>query len=517
MATERLSMRKTREILRQKWGLGRSHREIASSLGVSAGAVGEVSGRAKRAGLATEAELATLTDEELEAKLYGERRAPSPERPVPDCAYLHAERRRVGVTLELLHVEYLEKHPDGYQYSQFCEYYRRWLSMRGLSMRQVHRAGEKLFVDYAGKKPHYIDGATGERVECELFVAVLGASNFTYAEATRSQRGPDFIGSHVRALTFFGGVPEALVPDQLKSAVTRACRYEPSIQRTYEEMALHYGTTVLPARPASPRDKPKVEVAVLIAERWILARLRNQTFFSLAELNARIAELLDDLNQRIMRVYGTNRSALFERLDRPALRPLPADAFVYADWKRCRVNIDYHIELDHHCYSVPHALIHQQVEARSSATTVEVFHHGQRVASHPRSYHQGQHSTTTAHMPKAHQQHLEWSPSRIIHWAQKTGPHTAALVTAILEERRHPEQGYRSCMGLLRLGQRYGAQRLEAACLRGLAVSARSYRHIAAILKAGLDQMPLPETATQTASAQPLPSHDNIRGPKYYT
>ena len=515
MATERLSMRKTREILRQKWAMGRSHREVAASLCVSAGAVGEVLGRARRAGLDTLVALEALSDEALDALLYGARRTTATERPMPDCRYLYAERRRPGVTLELLHLEYLEKHPGGYQYTQFCEIYRRWLSQRGLSMRQVHRAGEKLFVDYAGKKPHYADAVTGECVECELFVAVLGASNFTFAEATKSQSGPDFIQSHVRAFAFLGGVPEAIVPDQLKSGVTTACRYEPGVQRTYEEMALHYGTTVLPARPASPRDKAKVEVAVQIAERWILARLRDETYFSLDALNVRIAELLDDLNERTMRVYGTSRRVLFERLDRPALRPLPTERFVYADWKRCRVNVDYHVEVDHHYYSVPHALIHEEVEARFSTLTVELLFRGQRVASHRRSDERGRHTTVTEHMPKAHQKHLEWSPSRIVNWAETIGPKTAALVAAILEERRHPEQGYRSCLGLLRLGKRYGNDRLEAACARALAVSARSYRHVDSILKSGLDRLLLPES-TVDAAPTATTHHENARGRNYY-
>ena len=344
---------------------------------------------------------------------------------------------------------------------------------------------------------------------------ILGASNFTFAEATRSQRGPDFIASHVRALAFLGGVPKAIVPDQLKSGVTKACRYEPGIQRTYEELARHYDTTVLPARPASPRDKAKVEVGVQIAERWILARLRNETFFSLEALNVRIAELLDDLNERTMRLYGASRRALFERLDRPALRPLPTERFDYAEWKRCRVNVDYHVEVDHHYYSVPHALIHEEVEARSSATTVEVFHRGQRVSSHRRSDVRGHHTTIPEHMPKAHQKHLEWSPSRIVSWAQTIGERTAALVAAILAERRHPEQGYRSCLGILRLGKRYGNDRLEAACARAMAVSARSYRHVDSILKAGLDRLPLlvPEP---TAPTENVPDHENVRGRNYY-
>jgi transposase len=382
-------------------------------------------------------------------------------------------------------------------------------------MRQVHRAGDKLFVDYAGKTPHYVDGSTGERVECELFVAVLGASNYTYAEATRTQRGPDFIGSHVRAYAFFGGVPAATVCDQLRTGVTVPCRYEPGIQRTYEEMARHYGTTVLPARPASPRDKAKVEVGVQIAERWILARLRNEKHFSLESLNERILELVDELNARMMRVYGQSRRALFVRLDSPALRPLPVDAFTFAEWKQCRVNVDYHVDVEHHYYSVPHALIHEVVEARISAMTVEVFHRGQRVASHRRSVMRGHHTTVAEHMPKAHQKHLEWSPSRIVGWAQTIGPQTAALVTAILDERRHPEQGYRSCLGILRLAKRYGSARLEAACARALAVNARSYRNVDSILRTGLDRLP-PAAPAEPASSTEKPSHENVRGPGYY-
>jgi transposase len=378
MAAERLSMRNAREILRQKWELGRSHRQVAESLGVSIGIVSRTERRARRLGLQW-ATVRGLSDAELESRLYEGHAPRQSTRPRPDPVYIHTERAKPGVTLELLHHEYLEQHPDGYRYTQFCEVYRQWLRCRRLSMRQVHRAGEKLFMDYSGKKPHLVDPHTGEIVEVELFVAVLGASNYTYAEATRTQQVADFISSQVRTFEFLGGVPAVLIPDQLKTAVTHACRYEPAIQRTYQELAEHYGTTVLPARPAHPRDKAKAEVSVQIVQRCILARLRHQVFFSLAALNARIAELLLELNRRPMRLYRASRLELFERLDRPALKPLPAERFEVAEWKRARVNIDYHVELDGHYYSVHHSLLHEAVELRVTATTVEIFlHHGAR-------------------------------------------------------------------------------------------------------------------------------------------
>src|SRR5438093_6896306 len=513
MATERLSMRQIRELLRQKWTLGRTHREVAEGLRIGLGTVSTVERRARAAGLDW-GQVDTLTDEALEARVYGPPTPPTHHRAVPDCVYLHAERRKPGVTLELLHLEYLEQHPAGYRYTQFCEVYRRWLRRRGLSMRQVHRAGAKLFVDYAGQKPTIFDATTGEVIAVELFVAVLGASNYTYAEATRTQQVPDWVASHQRAFQFFGGVTEAIVPDQLKSGVVVPCRYEPGVQRTYDDVAQHYGTVILPARPAKPRDKAKLEVAVQVAERWILARLRHETFFSLAALNARIAELLADLNARPMRLYRASRRDLFERLDQPALRALPAEAFVYSEWKvAARVNIDYHIELHGHYYSVPYALIHEHVDARLTATTVEIFHRGQRVAAHRRSFSRGQPTTDPGHMPKAHQRHLEWTPSRLIDWARTIGPQTAALVEAILADRPHPEQGYRSCLGLLRLAKGYGPDRLEAASTRAVAVGARSYRHVDSILKHGLDRLTRPEVSPPLTLT---PVHEHVRGRDYY-
>jgi transposase len=520
MAAERLSMRQLKEIFRQKWVLKRSHRAIARSVGVSAGAVGGALARATVMGLDW-SQVEALDEATLETRLYGPAATAGTERPLPDPAYIHAERSRPGVTLELLHLEYLEKHPSGYRYTQFCEVYRRWVKSKRLSMRQVHRAGEKLFVDYSGKKPSIVDPKTGEVIAVELFVAVLGASNYTYAEATRTQQIADWIGAHVRCFDFLGGVPRDVVPDQLKSGVTGACRYEPKIQRTYEELACHYGTTVLPARPAHPKDKAKVERAVQVVQRWILARLRHRTFFSLAELNEAIRELTGELNDRTMKTYGASRRELFERLDRPALRALPEQRFVLGEWGTARVNIDYHVDVEGHYYSVPHGRAHDphtgervQVDVRATANTVEIYLRGERIASHPRSGELGRHTTWPDHMPVSHRAHAEWSPSRIIGWAKTIGPDTAKLVEAILTERRHPEQGYRSCLGILRLAKKYGVERLEAACARAVAVNARSYRHVDSILKNGLDRVPV---ATADARPSPTPvTHGNVRGRDYY-
>lgn len=514
MATERLPMRKMREILRLKWVAQRSHREAARSLGVSPGAVASVVGRARVCGLAW-AEVEALTDEALERRLYGPPAgAIEGDRPEPDLVWIHQELRRPGVTLELLHVEYLAQQPCGYRYSAFCERYRAWRARQRLSMRQVHKAGDKAFVDYAGLRPTLVDAVTGEVTPVELFVAVLGASNYTFAVATRTQQSADWIASHSDAAEYFGGVPAVWVPDQLRTGVTAPCRYEPGVQRTYGEWAEHYQTVVIPARPAKPRDKAKVEVAVQVAERWILARLRHEVFFTLAALNARIRELLTELNARPMKGYGGHcRRDLFEQFDRPALQPLPTERFVHGDWLEARVNIDYHIEVQRHYYSVPHALIHETVDVRLAATTVDVFHRGTRVWLHTRSDVPGRHTTVAAHMPHAHRAHLEWSPSRLIRWGGTLGAATQALVEAILASRPHPEQGYRSCLGLLRLEKRYGATRVEAACARALAAGARSYRHVESILKHGLDRQGV---LREEPTARSTRLHDNVRGPAYY-
>lgn len=510
---ERLSMSKTREILRLRWALGLSVRETSRACGASTGVVSKTESRSRRAGLSW-AEVEGLEEVELERRLYGGPKfSRAPSRPEPDPVWIHRELRRTGVTLELLHLEYLAAHPDGYRYTAFCNRYRTWLGRQAVTMRQVHRAGEKAFVDYSGKKPHFFDPLTGQCVEVELFVAVLGASNYTFAEATLTQRIGDFIGSHVRAFGYFGGATKMTVPDQLKSAVRVPCRYEPTIQRSYAELGRHYGTAIVPARPYKPRDKAKVEVAVQVAQRWILARLRHEKFFSLVALNERIAELLEDLNARPMkRLGGVSRRELYERYDRDALLPLPGEPYVIAEWRGARVAPDYHVALDDHYYSVPYVLCTEDVEARLTSTTVEVFHRGKRVASHARSYEKYRHTTLAEHMPAAHRSVFE-AGDELVEWARGIGPMCEALVRRILESNFHREVGWRSAKGLQRQVHEYGPVRLEAACGQALVLGARSYKPVERMLRLGRESMPL--SGAEPAESAPI-AHANVRGPAYY-
>jgi transposase len=420
--------------------------------------------------------------------------------------------RKKSVTLELLWQEYKAAHPDGYQYSWFCERYREWAGKLSVTMRQTHTPGEKLFVDYAGQTLPIIDGLTGEIRPAQLFVAVLGASNYTFAEATWTQQLPDWIGSHVRSFEFMGGVTEILVPDNLKSGVKHPSYYDPELNPTYRDLAQHYGITVLSARSRKPRDKAKVENGVLVVERWILARLRHQRFFSLAEANRAISALLTDLNQRPFKKLRGCRHSAFIELDRPALKALPVDRYQYAEWKVARVGIDYHVEIVEHYYSVPFKFARQQVDVRFTAITVEIFHRGSRIAAHARSSLKHKHTTIDAHMTPAHQQVGGWDSKRLLDWAQKIGPHTHATVENMLGSRRHPQQSYRACLGVLRMGKDYSNPRLEAACSRALTINAANYRSVSSILKNGLDKQSQIE-ATQTTL--PL-THSEVRGPEYY-
>jgi len=506
-------MRKINEALRLRFELDRSHREIARSIGTASSTVSEYLRRFAEAGLSWPLS-STLSETELEAKLFPPvPSVPAAERAEPDWAALHREMRRPGVTLMLLWQEYRATHPQGYAYSWFCEHYRAWVGRLDLVMRQEHRAGEKLFVDYAGPTVPIIDRHTGELRPASIFVGVLGASNYTYAEATWSQELPDWIGAHVRLFNFLGGVVEILVPDNLRSAVSRAHRYEPEINPTYRELARHYGVAVIPARVARPRDKAKAEAGVLLVERWVLARLRNRQFFSLAELNAAIAALLHELNMRPFKKLPGSRASAFAEIDQPALKPLAAQPYELAEWKKVRVHIDYHIEVARHYYSVPHALVGKQLEARVTASTVELFHRGVRVASHLRSRRASGFSTRPEHMPASHREYAKWTPERLGEWAATIGPACAAVIGAILAARRHPQQGFRAALGVLRLGKHYGNPRLEAACERAHRLRITSFKSIESMLKNHLERAPLVEELTP----RQLPLiHENIRGPEFY-
>ncbi len=507
---KRLSMRKIRDALRLHAG-GLSTRKIAASLGLGQSTASEYLGRSRAAGLVWPLP-DELTDAVLEQRLYPRRAGDTGGTyPQPDWAYLHGELRRKDVTLSLLWEEYRAVHPDGYGYSRFCELYSRWEGRLSPVMRQRHVAGERLFVDYSGPTLEVICPMTGEVRTAQIFVATLGASNYTYVEATWTQSLPDWIASHVRAFDFFGGVTAQVVPDNLKSGVTKACFYEPTLNRTYGEMAEHYDTAIVPARPYKPKDKAKVEGAVLIAQRWIMARLRKQRFFTLDDLNAAIRPLLEQLNTKVTRHLGASRQDLFTRLDQPALKPLPVEPYVYAEWKECRVGLDYHIDVHRHYYSVPHQLLREKLWVRITARTIEAYFKGQRVAAHQRTSGNRQHSTHRDHMPANHRFRTDWTPERIRRQAARIGPNTEAYVEVIMRERRHPEQGYRSCMGILRLAKTFGRDRLEAACARALQINARSYSSLHSILKNGLDRQP-----RTRATDEPAITHPNIRGADYF-
>lgn len=513
MPRERLSMRKIKEVLRLRWEAGRSQREIAVSCRLGRTTVREYLVRAEAAGLRWP--LPEGMDEEaLEQRLFPPPAPATQRRAIPDWAALHQELRRKGMTLALLWQEYRAHHPDGYGYSQFCVLYQQWAHTLEPVLRQHYVAGEKLLVDYAGQTVPVVDRATGEVRPAQIFVAVLGASNYTYVEATWTQGLADWIGSHRRCLEFVGGVPALLIPDNLKAGVTSPCFYDPELNRTYQKLAEHYQVAVMPARIRRPRDKAKAETGVQGVERWILARLRNRRFFSLAELNEALRALLTEYNRRPFQKLEGCRESLFQSLDRPALQPLPAQPFEYAEWRKARVNIDYHVEVDRHWYSVPYTLLRQQVEVRLTSTTVEILHKGTRVASHLRSFQPGRHTTVLEHMPRHHREYVQWSPERLVRWAGQTGPAAAQVVEQILASRAHPVQGYRACLGVLRLGKQHGAERLEAACTRALALGtgALNYQSLKSILTHGLEQQPLPAAA---ASPPPI-HHPHIRGAHYY-
>jgi transposase len=512
MPAERLSMKKIRDVLRLTFELGMSRRKVSAATGIGRTAVTDYVQRMGAAGLTWPLPVG-LDDAELERRLYPPGVAAKVAAGIePDWTLIHAEMKRRGVTMTLLWQEYRADHPHGAAYSWFCERYRHWKKSVSPTMRQHHLAGEKLFVDWAGDTIAVIDPADGIEHRARIFVAALGASNYTYAEARWTETLPDWIGCHVNALAAIDGVPKALVPDNLKAGVTKPSRYEPGINRTYQDLADHYRCVVLPTRIIKPRDKAKVEVAVQIVERFVLAKLRNQRFFSLAELNAAIRDCVATINSKVMRAFGQSRNELLETIDRPALNSLPDTTYSYAEWKRARVAPDYHIEIGGHYYSVPSKLIREIVDARITGTTVEIFHNGERIAAHVFSAVKHRHTTIPEHMPSAHRRYAAWTPAKMMDEAAKVGPATSALFEAIMKAKPHPEQGFRSCLGIIGLGRSYGTARLEAASRRGNTIGATSYGSIASILKHGLDKA----FATEPAPDTPPIRHGNIRGSGYF-
>jgi len=511
MAGMRMSMRKIREVLRLTHELGLSVRQVCEATGVGKTAVCEYVNRARVIGI-TWPIPQEITDAELEQRLFtlaGFHDGST--KPVPDWTKVHEELKRRGVTLMILWEEHRAAHVDGHGYSRFCELYGEWRKRLSPTMRQTHVAGDKLFVDWAGDTVPIIDPMTGEVHNAHLFVAALGASSYTYAEARWSETLPDWIGAHVNALDFIGGVPKALVPDNLKAGITKPSRYEPGVNRTYQDLADHYGCVVLPARVRRPRDKAKVEAAVGIVSRFVCGKLRNHRFFSLVELNDAVRECVTKINTKVMKSLKQSRNDLFVTLDRPALRELPKERYQYAEWKRCTVAPDYHVEVDDHYYSVPFTLLRESVDARLADGTVEVFHKGRRIASHLRSRLAHRHTTIPEHMPSSHRRYAEWSPARLLREAEKIGPATATLFAAIMKAKPHPEQGFRSCLGILSLIKSYGPERIEAAARRGNDIGATTYGSVKSILQNGLDR------AFNQNTPDPSPiRHANIRGRGYY-
>ena len=506
-----VTFQKLREILRLGLKHRMGNREISRSCSVSHVTVGGYLKQAKESSL-TWNDVESLEEPELRQLIQGTHGISlKRSKPEPNWQYIHSELGRKGVTLQLLWEEYKEQYPDGYQPTQFGDLYRKWKGTISPSMRQNHKAGDKLFVDYAGQTIPIQIQKTQQTHQAQIFVAVLGMSNYTYAEATWDQALQSWISSHVNAFEYFQGVPRLLVPDNLKSAVSKPNRYDPDINPTYYEMASHYTTAILPARVRKPQDKAKVEVAVQIVERWILAALRNRTFFNLHSVNQEIRTLLEKLNDKPFQKLSGSRRSWFNSTERATLLPLPEIRYEIAEWKNVKVNIDYHVELNRHYYSVPYRHIHQKVQLRHTKNTVEIFLKGKRIASHGKNSLTGGHTTIHEHMPTGHREHLEWSPSRILQWAEKIGQSAKSVVYTIMKSRKHPEQGYRSCLGILRLGKHYGPCRLESACARAVEYGEFRYKYIRTILEKGLDKQ-----NSELPNTQPQQNHRNVRGGTYF-
>ena len=502
-------MRKLREILRLRLHAGLSIRQVRNSLRISIGAIQKISTLAEQTGINWE-QVCQMNDTELARHFYPKADTRSSSRlELPDWSEVHQELRHENMTKYLLWEEYTQKYPNrSYSYAQYCHLYGKWQKKQRRSMRQVHKAGDMLFVDYAGQTVPIISGTTGEIRKAQIFVAVLGASNYTFAEATLSQTLPDWLNSHARALSFFGGVPRLIVPDNLKSGVTKPCRYDPDLNPSYQQLASHYGCAIMPARPRKPQDKSKAEVGVQVIERWILARLRHHSFFSLAELNQCIKALLESVNNRPFKQFKGCRREWFESIDKPALMTLPRELYCYTDVKQVKLNIDYHVQYNEHLYSAPHHLVGERLELHASDNLITLYFHNQRVASHVRKHHRGM-TTVPEHMPVQHEKHQNWSRARLLNWAKDIGEHTSQWVVCLLDSKAHEQQAYRACLGLLNLTRDYPASRINGACAVANQHNLYRLKQVKAILKSNQDKLLNDDEPTPA-----LPQiHENIRGP----
>jgi transposase len=509
---EHTSMKKIREVLRLTYELGLNQRQVAESVCISRTSVQEIQARCKVAKLQWPLGEED-TDEKLSEILFPKTYEKDPEKKIiPDWSNVHKELKMKGVTKQLLWIEYKEENQQGYQYTQFCGKYREWEKLHRLSMRQNHIAGEKMFLDFSGLTVPYVNHQTGEIKKAEIFLAVLGGSSYTFSYAVENQTIPNWIHAHTKAFDYFGGSSLILVPDNLKSAIQKTCRYEPDLNPTYREFAKHYGVAVIPARPYKPKDKSKVEVGVQVAQRWILAKLRKRTFYSILEINDAIQPLLEELNDKKMRHLGSSRKELFEQYEKKELKNLPSEHFEIYEWKNAKINIDYHVQFETNYYSAHHGLVHKDVELRITKNVIEIYHSNKLVALHKRSFQIGKYSTLKGHMPMPHQKHVEWTPERILNWASGIGVNTTKCFGIIIARYPHPEQGFRSCLGILRLAKQYSEYRLEAACTRAVVSSQVSFKSIKNILKTSLDKVKIKEEPMENISI----NHENIRGSDYY-
>lgn len=518
MPAKGTSMKKLTQLLRLHFESKLTTRPIAKSLGLSVGVINKYINLALNKGLSwplpdglNEKALEELLRPASSSKSSNQ----SKDADKINFSKIHQEMKLKGVTLQLLWEEYADEQENPLSYSRYCYHYRMYKKSLKRSMRQIHKAGDKTFIDYSGVTFDIIDPQTNNIRAAEIFVGVLGASKYTYAEATWTQQLHDFLGSQQRMFEFFGGVSALLVPDNLRSAISKTCRYEPDTNPTYAQFAEHYGVAVLPARPYTPQDKASVESGVQLVQRWILARLRHQTFVGLAELNAEIRRLIKILNQKPFQKLPGNRESAFLEIDKPALKRLPEVAYQYRQYKAARVGVDYHVALNGHYYSVPHRYCGELLDLWFNQHLVECYFQGEKIATHPYSQIQGANSTRVQHMPQNHQKHSELSKERFMRWAEEIGISTQLAVENIFKDKPHIEQAYRACLGLLSLSKKYGAKRLEQACTYGIEKGVFSRKSILSILENNLDQ------ATGIGEAHCVQRafsamHENIRGSQYY-